>query len=240
MDLLTFAMACSLQFSLPSTHSATWHQSCVQPAIFFDPTDASSAADQWGRFVAEASARFNVPQDWIRAVIRAESGGRAFLNGMPIASPVGAIGLMQVMPETYDELKRRYGFGDDPSDPHDNILAGAAYIREMYDLFGSPGFLAAYNAGPERLGEHLTEARPLSGETRRYIAQVAPEIVDGPPPVAAVERHAAPLQLQPQPPAPSDPTKIRRRSVADTALNHDGGPFFFTLKKPPAAPPDQR
>ncbi len=89
--------------------------------------------------------------------MRAESGGRAFLNGMPITSPIGAIGLMQVMPETYDELKRRYGFGDDPSDPHDNILAGAAYIREMYDLFGSPGFLAAYHAGPERFGAYLTD-----------------------------------------------------------------------------------
>lgn len=238
MDVLTFAMACSLHFALPSPHSAAWHQSCVQPAIFFDSTDSSPAGDPWGRFIAEASTRFSVPQGWIRAVMRAESGGRALLNGMPITSPVGAIGLMQMMPETYDELKRRYGFGDDPSDPHDNILAGAAYIREMYDLFGSPGFLAAYNAGPQRLDEHLTEARPLPGETRRYIAQVAPEIVDAPPALAASERHAAPSQ--PQPPAASDPTKNRRRDVADTAPRHDGGPLFFILKKPRPVPPDQR
>lgn len=237
MDVLTFAMACSLHFALPSPHSAAWHQSCVQPAISFDSTDSGSAGDSWGRFIAEASARFSVPQGWIRAVMQAESGGRAFLNGMPITSQAGAIGLMQVMPETYNELKHRYGFGDDPSDPHDNILAGAAYIREMYDRYGSPGFLAAYNAGPQRLGAYLTEARPLPGETRHYIAQVAPDIADTPV-VVTSERHAVPLR--PQPPAPSDLTKIRRRDVADTAPRHDGGPLFFILKKPLAAPPDQR
>ena len=87
------------------------------------------------------------------------------------------MGLMQVMPETYDELRDRYSLGDDPFDPHDNILAGTAYLREMYDIYGSPGFLAAYNAGPWRLDDYLSNNRPLPDETRRYVAMIGPNIV---------------------------------------------------------------
>ena len=53
------------------------------------------------------------------------------------------MGLMQIMPKTWIELRARYGLGADPYDPHDNILAGAAYIRQLHDRYGSPGFLAA-------------------------------------------------------------------------------------------------
>ena len=56
---------------------------------------------------------------------------------------------------------RRYGLGDDPYDPHNNILAGAAYIQEMYDRYGAPGFLAAYNAGPQRVDDYLAGASDL-------------------------------------------------------------------------------
>jgi len=59
----------------------------------------------------------------------------------------GAMGLMQIMPGTWADLRARYGLGADPYDSHDNILAGTAYIRELYDRYGAPGFLAAYNAG---------------------------------------------------------------------------------------------
>jgi hypothetical protein len=86
------------------------------------------------------------------------------------------MGLMQLMPETYQELESEYGLGDDPYNPHDNIMAGAAYLREMYDLFGSPGFLAAYNAGPQRLNEYLTDGRPLPDETTHYVAMIQPYI----------------------------------------------------------------
>jgi soluble lytic murein transglycosylase-like protein len=41
----------------------------------------------------------------------------------------GAMGLMQIMPKTWTELRARHGLGADPYDPHDNILAGTAYIR---------------------------------------------------------------------------------------------------------------
>jgi len=132
--------------------------------------------DPWGPYINEASKRFDVPDRWIREVMRVESGGNEFLNGQLTTSPVGAMGLMQVMPQTYDELKIRYALGDDAYDPHNNILAGAAYIREMYDLYGAPAFLAAYNAGPGRVDDYMQHNRPLPQETRRYLAMIAPYI----------------------------------------------------------------
>ena len=133
--------------------------------------------DPWGPYIREAGKRFDVPEIWIRSVMRVESGGNEYQNGQLITSSAGAMGLMQVMPETYDELHGRYSLGDDPFDPHDNILAGTAYLREMYDIYGSPGFLAAYNAGPRRLDDYLSNNRPLPDETRRYVAMIGPNIV---------------------------------------------------------------
>jgi len=123
--------------------------------------------------IAEASRRFGVPERWIVEVMQVES--RGVLNAV---SSAGAIGLMQVMPETYARLRLRYGLGANPYDPRDNILAGAAYLREMYDRYGAPGFLAAYNAGPSRWEEHLSGARRLPNETMRYLARLGP-VVDG-------------------------------------------------------------
>ena len=121
--------------------------------------------------IAEASLRFGVPEPWIRAVIRVESAGR-----LHAISSAGAIGLMQVMPSTYAVLRRRYELGPDPFDVRDNILTGTAYLREMHDRFGRTGMLAAYNAGPGRWEEHITQARPLPLETVAYVARLAPMI----------------------------------------------------------------
>lgn len=136
------------------------------------------ASDPWGPYVREAAAKFDVPDRWIREVMRQESGGHLFnRNGQLITSGAGAMGLMQVMPATYDEIRGRYPeLGDDPFDPHNNILAGTAYIREMFDIYGSPGFLAAYNAGPGRMDDYLTRNRTLPEETRRYVANIGPRI----------------------------------------------------------------
>ena len=141
-------------------------------------TPPGPASDPWGPYISEASAKYDVPQRWIREVMRQESGGRMYGRGGDlITSGAGAMGLMQVMPATYDELRARYReLGDDPFDPHNNIMAGTAYIREMYDIYGSPGFLAAYNAGPGRLDDYLTRNRVLPLETRRYVAAIGPRI----------------------------------------------------------------
>ncbi|MDR3536932.1 MAG: lytic transglycosylase domain-containing protein [Acetobacteraceae bacterium] len=133
--------------------------------------------DPWGPYIQEAAARYRVPERWIRAVMRQESGGRQFNgDGMLVTSSAGAMGLMQVMPRTYETLQRRYGLGSDPYDPHNNILAGTAYIREMYDRYGSPAFLAAYNAGPDNLDAYLSGGSPLPDETVNYLASVAPQL----------------------------------------------------------------
>ena len=137
--------------------------------------------DPWGPYIREASQRFDVPDSWIRAVMRQESGGTLYRNGRLITSSAGAMGLMQVMPGTYRELSERYGFGPDPFDPHENIMAGTAYLREMYDIYGSPGFLAAYNAGPSRLDDYLSNTRTLPDETRKYVAAIHPRLNDASP-----------------------------------------------------------
>lgn len=127
--------------------------------------------DPWAVYVTEAARRFAIPKLWIRAIMQAES------DYDPLAvSPKGAIGLMQVMPGTWQELRSRHGLGDDPFEPRDNILAGAAYLAELFDLYGSPGFLAAYNAGPGRYQQHLVTGDPLPAETVDYMAKIVPLI----------------------------------------------------------------
>ena len=99
---------------------------------------------------------------------------------------------MQIMPKTYAALRTRLGLGPDPFDPHDNILAGAAYLREMFDRYGAPGFLAAYNAGPGRYQDHLATGQPLPPETRIYVARLASMIHLASDSHAAIEAEAAP------------------------------------------------
>jgi soluble lytic murein transglycosylase-like protein len=118
--------------------------------------------------IARASARFAIPEPLIRAVIAVESNFAVFA-----VSPKGAMGLMQLMPGTWRELRLRYALGTDPFDPCDNIIAGTAYLRELRDRYGDPGFLAAYNAGPGRYEAHLRGSRPLPAETLAYVARVS-------------------------------------------------------------------
>jgi soluble lytic murein transglycosylase-like protein len=127
------------------------------------------SVDRFANFIVEASTRFTVPARWIRAVIEIESTGNEHA-----VSPRGAMGLMQLMPATWVDLSVRYGLGLDPFDPHDNILAGTAYLKEMLDRFGSAGFLAAYHAGPSRYQRHLAAGQPLPPDTLAYVAAVTP------------------------------------------------------------------
>ncbi|WEX08510.1 lytic transglycosylase domain-containing protein [Chelativorans sp. AA-79] len=137
------------------------HSSAVAPAT-----------DPWAVYVTEAARRFVIPEQWIRAVMSIES------TGDPAAlSPKGAIGLMQVMPATWDEMRVRHDLGSNPWQPRDNILAGAAYLREMHDRYGSVNaMLAAYNAGPARYDAHLASGRSLPVETVDYVAKIMPMI----------------------------------------------------------------
>jgi hypothetical protein len=137
---------------------------------------ASDLIDRWEPYIEEASRRFAVPQDWIRAVIRIESGGRTVLLGEPITSAAGAMGVMQLMRHTYDEMRERHDLGPNPYNVRDNILAGTAYLRELYARFGYPKLFAAYNAGPGRLADHLFHGARLPAETRAYLGGVVKQI----------------------------------------------------------------
>jgi soluble lytic murein transglycosylase-like protein len=138
------------------------------------PPPAQSARVDITANVAEASLRFGIPEDWIYAVMRVESGGR-----IGAVSSAGAMGLMQLMPGTWARQRARFELGSDPFDPRDNIMAGASYLREMYDRYGTNGFLAAYNAGPGRYEDYARRGRPLPAETVDYVARIAPRLQSG-------------------------------------------------------------
>ncbi len=154
---------------------------------------AAHAGDvaRWHGLIAQASARFGVPEQWIERVMQAESAGHTQMGGRPIRSRKGAIGLMQLMPGTWQELRLALGLPDDPDDPRANILAGTYYLRLMYDRFGYPGLFAAYNAGPGRYAEHVA-GRPLPVETLAYIAAIGavptPSTLPAPVSLFAVRR----------------------------------------------------
>jgi len=183
---------------------------------------ARSAIDD---LITEAARRFGLPAHWIRAVMKQESGFNPRAT-----SRAGAMGLMQVMPATYAELRRRHGLGSDAYDPRDNILAGAAYLRELHDRFGLEGMLPAYNAGPRRYLQHRDQGRPLPLETRDYVARiglsdgtaaspVGPRIVA----VAPVDPHRAPLF--PDMPHPSDPASSELfASLTSAAVSGSAAP----------------
>ena len=136
--------------------------STVKPATPMSP---------WRGAIVDAARRFGIPERWIRAVIDAESGG----NPHAVSSK-GALGLMQLMPQTWREMQAKLQLGNNPFEPGDNILAGTAYLRAMLDRYGIPDFLAAYNAGPERLENARVTGHKLPEETLRFVANVAPEL----------------------------------------------------------------
>jgi cell division septation protein DedD len=213
-----------------------------------DYTPPGPPGDPWAPYIIEAAAKYDVPELWIREVIRQESGGRLFEDGQLITSSAGAMGLMQVMPETYDGLRQRYSLGDDPFDPHDNIMAGTAYIREMYDVYGSPGFLAAYNAGPGRLEDYLIRNRPLPDETRHYVARIGPNIAGVYPLHPSQSTQFAMMQLPTDiPPGPRYPRRPTQAPVA-LAENRNRGWTRGEVQMaalpappvPPAAPAPQQ
>lgn len=128
---------------------------------------------RWSGNVLGASHRFGVPVLWINAVMRMESGGRTMLGeNQPMISDRGALGLMQVLPGTYEEMRQQYRLGADPFYPHDNIMAGAAYLRWLKSKYPYPALFAAYNAGPQRVDDLLAHGTKLPAETQAYVAGI--------------------------------------------------------------------
>lgn len=144
------------------------------PAVLMlaaSPAKADGVA-RWRPMIEEASTRFGIPTSWIERVIRAESRGYTTLNGHPIRSRAGAMGLMQLMPATWADMRARLALGTNPDDPRDNIIAGTFFLRLMYDRFGYPGLFGAYNAGPGAYAAWLAGNRRLPGETAAYLGAV--------------------------------------------------------------------
>lgn len=168
MDALTAIGLCALLAASPQT------QSCGQVVEISKPS-----VNRWQSLIATASTRFGIPADWIRAVMARESAGLTALHGAPIVSPAGAMGLMQLMPGTWSDMRARYRFGNDPFDPHDNIFAGTAYLREMLERYGFPGLFAAYHAGPSRMDVVLAGRNVLPEATKSYLESIVPGVETG-------------------------------------------------------------
>jgi hypothetical protein len=176
LTALTFALAA---FVLPHVALAAPTQAKTiqaKPLSAFQTEQRMSFSQRmsrWTPFMTEAARRFGVPLVWIRAVMQIESGGRTMLSeSQPIKSNAGALGLMQIMPATYEDMRRQYNLGTNPFDPHDNILAGAAYLRFLRGKYPYPTLFAAYNDGPGNLEERLRSGGLLPAETQNYLGSV--------------------------------------------------------------------
>lgn len=171
-----------------------------------NPVQANNMG-RWQPYIDEASARFGMPVRWIERVIAAESAGLTMLNGQPIRSRAGAMGLMQLMPKTWAEMRSQLGLGYSPGDPHDNIIAGTFYLRLMYERFGYPGLFGAYNAGPGRYAAFLAGRQKLPSETIAYLNIVtgrtivsnfpAKILAPTPPPTLFAVRTDGPVDAKP-------------------------------------------
>jgi len=188
------------------------------------PVAAASPRESIATYVTEAALRFGIPEAWIRAVMRVESRG-----DVRAVSPKGAMGLMQIMPATWSYLSGRHALGTDPYEPRANILAGAAYLRELHDRYGAPGFLAAYNAGPARY-EASRGGRPLPAETVAYVAALGPAI-DGRAQVGPIRLAAAdPLAWTHAPLFTEQPERGSRGDPAPAGMEPDSGPAAAAVR----------
>jgi soluble lytic murein transglycosylase-like protein len=189
-----------------------------------------ATSDDLDAIVREAALRFDLPTPWIWAVMRVESGG-----AVRAVSPAGAMGLMQIMPDTWSDLRARHGLGQDPFDARDNVLAGAAYLRELFDRYGAPGFLAAYNAGPRRYEDALARVRPLPAETRAYLTRLAPVVAaaQGAPAIAVAPQDPRTASLFPSPPALPSPSNRTLAPFAPSSQDSQSTSLFATPDRTP-------
>lgn len=126
------------------------------------PATGPTTIDQ---HLSEASQTSGIDRDFLESVIHHESG----FNPKAV-SPKGARGLMQLMPDTATQLGVKDSF-----DPGQNIQGGAAYLRQLLEMYHGDAqkALAAYNAGPHRVEQY--KGVPPYRETRAYVARIIRE-----------------------------------------------------------------
>src|SRR5262245_32086589 len=208
-------------------------------------------AATWDDLLAHEAKKQNVSFQLAKAMMDVESQGRP-----DAVSKRGAIGLMQLMPDTAKEL------GVDPRDPLQNIRGGVTYLRRMIDLHPNDleGALRAYNAGPN------AQNADQIPETRDYVQRVLARLQGTPAPrreSPVVAGHRAPISpsLQakvpkiggppPAPPAPThteppgllktmllnvSPTTPEGRRNLGGGIGAIGGPMLATLAGAPLGP----
>jgi soluble lytic murein transglycosylase-like protein len=133
---------------------------------------ARTEIDALAELVVSEARRHGLNPRLVLAVIQVESGGYNFA-----VSGVGALGLMQLMPGTGQELAGRHGIewrGDETLlDPFVNVRLGTAYLRQLSDRYGSiPTALAAYNWGPGRIDRRLRRGNHLPSIYIRQVMEV--------------------------------------------------------------------
>ncbi|MCR5175905.1 MAG: lytic transglycosylase domain-containing protein [Anaerovibrio sp.] len=134
----------------------------LNPAKADSPVNASSGLDgDIGSIINTAAAKYNVDPRLVAAVAQTESGGR-----QSAVSSAGAIGIMQLMPDTAASL------GVDPYNRQQNIEGGTKYIKQMLDTFNGDvkKAVAAYNAGPKAVKDY--DGVPPYQETQNYVNKV--------------------------------------------------------------------
>lgn len=212
---LLLVAACSEK---PASPAARHH---YEPARFYRAP--GSPDDPWGPYIREAAGRFGMPESWVRLIMRRASDGQVDRR-----SSSGAIGLMQIMPDAYEGLKKANKLGDDPFDPRSNLLAGTAWMRDMYDRYGSPGFLVAYRAGPDRVNLFLKKGVMLPVDALNFVGSVEPALGDdlpgatpGAPPVRRAVREPPVAGCHPESVIDPDTPCAPDRAAAETAAAPD-------------------
>jgi Transglycosylase SLT domain len=133
----------------------------LPPLPAFPAADCAPLAEtEVEPLIASAAKPRQLDPALLRAIIRQESGFRACA-----ISPKGAMGLMQLMPETAEQFHVK-----DPFNAAENIGAGAQYVKQLLDRFKGDlkSALAAYNAGPERSREDAQQVP----ETLDYVSRI--------------------------------------------------------------------
>ena len=131
------------------------------------PTEVNGS---WAEPIRLAASQYGVPEQIIFNMMMAESSGDPWdKNGYPLRSSAGAIGLMQIMPETAKSL------GVDPTDPIQSIYGAAKYLAQLFNMFHDWKLaVAAYNAGPGNVQKY--KGVPPFKETIEYVRKVLGDI----------------------------------------------------------------